>query len=93
MTPNDVEANLNICMGRLNALHAFCLALARSMPTATAAAIAPAIQQAFARVEADATASPLPDALVNEMSRVLGELSALVALAAQSQPPGHHRPP
>lgn len=78
-------SELHTIIGRVNGLHAFCLTLARSLPPATASVVATNLQNGFLRVEADAVASPVPDAHLHELTRVLEQLHSVLLLAAQDQ--------
>lgn len=69
-----LEADLDIALGRINALHAFCLVMAEAMPQETLARAAAAMKTGGEKVHADALASPVPDRLLNEMQRVMAEL-------------------
>lgn len=81
---NEIErlkANQEIMLGRLNALHAAVHTLVRlngQPPGPLSAALTDAAQ----RVEADAVASPLPQRAVDEMQRVLNELSQAARVRA-----------
>lgn len=73
---NEIEkvgANMEIILGRLNALHVAVHTLVRTSGK-TPAAMSSALSDAVQRVEADAVALPLPERTVEEMQRVLGEL-------------------
>lgn len=75
---NEIEnltANVEIILGRLNALHAAVHTLVRlnGQPPST---VATAMSDAAQRVVADALASPIPERMSREMQRVLEELSA-----------------
>lgn len=78
-------AELHIVIGRVNALHTFCAVIARSLPAPIAAVASVNLQDACARVEADAVASPLPEPHLQELLRVTGELQRVLQAAAQDQ--------
>ena len=84
MTPETL-AELHTIIGRVNGLHAFCLTLAGAQPPATASIAATNLRSAMLRVEADAVASPIPDAHLNEMMRVMEQLHSVLHLASQGQ--------
>lgn len=76
-------SELHTIIGRLNGLHTFCLALARSLPTATAEVVATNLQAALQRVEADAVASPIPENHLNELVRVLEQFDNVLRHCAE----------
>lgn len=82
---NELEkltANVEIMLGRLNALHTTMHMLVRTNgqpPERTAAVLLDAAR----RVEAGALAAPIPERTLEEMQRVLTELSHVAQLRAQ----------
>lgn len=81
---NEIEtlsANVEIMLGRLNALHAAVHVLVRSngLP---AESLARALTDAAQRVAADAVAAPIAQRTCDEMQRVLGELAHVAQLRA-----------
>ncbi len=77
------EKDLQIILGRLNGLHASVLTIARALPPAVASEAAQKLQVASERVNADALASPIAEATVNEMERVMREFVFVLKAAAQ----------
>lgn len=77
-----IEQNLDIALGRLNAIHATVHTLVRTIG-ADPSAISSALNDAALRVEADVTASPLPEKMVAETVRVLAQISQAAAHAAK----------
>ena len=77
-------AELHVVIGRVNALHAFCAVIARSLPPTVAAIAEANLKDAHARVEADALASPIAEPHLQEMTRVLSELQHVLHAATQS---------
>ena len=77
--------DLHVVIGRVNALHMFCAVIARSLPASIAAVAEANLQDAYLRVEADAVASPLPDAHLQELLRVASELQRVLRAAVQDQ--------
>lgn len=77
-----MNAELEIMLGRLNALHVAVHTLVRTTaaPPATQAA---ALLDAARRVEADAVASPLSQRTIDELQRVLHELAQAAQQRAQ----------
>ena len=84
LTPEQLN-DLHVVIGRVNALHTFCTVIARSLPPSTAAAAESNLQDAYARVEADALASPLPEPHMQELLRVTSELQRVLHTAAQAR--------
>ena len=84
LTPEQLN-DLNVVIGRVNALHTFCAVIARSLPPSIAAVAETNLRNAYQRVEADAVASPLPEAHLQELQRVTSELQRVLHAAAQAQ--------
>ena len=82
LTPQQLN-DLHIVMGRVNALHMFCCVIARSLPPSIAAVAKTNLRDAYQRVEADAIASPLQEAQLQELLRVTSELQRVLHAAAQ----------
>lgn len=74
---------LQVVVGRLNAVHAGLCVIARALPAPVAQEAAKQMQAATERVHADALALPIPDAQVHEMHRVLEELTRILTAASQ----------
>lgn len=83
MTENQIN-DLNIMMGRVDALHAFCAVIARSLPPDVASTAHSQISDAIPKINADLLAAPASDHRIEEMLRVLDELQG-VLLQGQSQ--------
>lgn len=79
-----LEANMDIALGRLNALHQFAIQVAADRENSTNQ-MAVNFLAATARVEADLIASPLPNAMVTEHLRVAGELASILRNAADGR--------
>jgi hypothetical protein len=82
LTPDELT-NLHNVMGRVNALHTFCVVIARSLPPEIATVAATNLSNAYKRVEADAVASPLPEAHLQELLRVTAELQRVLEAATR----------
>lgn len=80
-----LQANLQIIAGRVDALHAFCLTLARTLPREMADKTGLALQNALPKVEAGGIASPISDRHLDEMLRVARELQSVMQMAAQGK--------
>lgn len=72
---------MGIALGRLNAVHTGLLVVAKYIPASSLSAAAREISHAAEAIHADALATPLPDAMVNEMQRVLLELANVLGVA------------
>ena len=83
MTEYEIR-DIDIMMGRVDALHAFCAVIARSLPPDVASTAHSQISSAIPKINADLLAAPVSDRRIDEMLRVLSELQA-VLLQAQSQ--------
>jgi hypothetical protein len=83
VTENQIN-DINIMMGRVDALHAFCAVIARSLPPPIASTAYNQISTAIPKINADLLAAPVSDHRIDEMLRVLGELQG-VLLQAQPQ--------
>ena len=75
---SNLNANMNIVIGRVNAVHTGLLVAAKHMPKESLLAAANEINQAAEAIHADALATPLPEALLDEMQRVLLELAEVL---------------
>lgn len=73
--------DLHTVIGRVNALHTFCVVMAASLPKSIATVAAKNLADAYLRVDADATASPLPEAHLQELLRVISELQRVLNAA------------
>jgi hypothetical protein len=83
----NIEANLHIVLGRLNAVHAGLLVVAKHIPADKLAAAANEIRTSAEAIHADALATPIPESTLNEMQRVLHELAqVLLATHDRIQP-------
>lgn len=74
----QLNANMEIALGRINAVHAALLIVSKYIPKESLISAADEINQAAEAIHADAIATPIPDALVDEMQRVLLQLAALL---------------
>ena len=84
---NSIEllnANLAITVGRVNALHTAVLVMARSLQPAVASEAHAQLARASEAVTADALATPIPDATLDETQRVLLEIVRVLE-SARSQ--------
>lgn len=79
----NLDENMNIALGRLNAVHALVAVIARDLPSDVAARCAAHAREAAARIDADLNASPLPESMIHEMQRVLSEGIGLLESAAK----------
>jgi hypothetical protein len=79
-----IEANVAIMLGRLNGMHAVVLTVLREMPKPVASAAARALGVARQKVEADAVASPIPEATLHEMLAVIDQARQVLSAAANS---------
>lgn len=77
--------DLNLMLGRLNAVHAAICVICGSLPQSVAQVAAPKMRESTERVHADALALPIADGQVQEMHRVMAELTTLLESAAQGQ--------
>lgn len=90
-----LKADIEVCLGRLNALHAAVHTLVRTIgmpPEVVAAKVIDAAQ----RVEADALASSIPQRMTDETQRVLNSLVWAVEhrlREIEAQAPPHSRHP
>ena len=73
-----LQRDVEIILGRVNALHAFCMVIAESLPNETLAVAAKAMKTGYSKVEADAVASPIPESTLQEMLRVMAELQMML---------------
>ena len=88
MTPDAaLRRDVEIILGRVNALHAFCMTLAGTLSSETLAATAQAMRESIPKVEADALASPIAEATLQEMLRVMTELQAIAHANSRLPPP------
>jgi len=85
-----LQAELDIALGRINAVHAGLYIVAKHLPRESLGAALNELMQATESIRADAIASPLPDRMVDEMQRVLMELQMI--LAATKDQTGYSRP-
>lgn len=74
----QLNANMEIALGRINAVHAGLLVVSKYIPKESLISAADEINQAAEAIHADALATPIPEALVDEMQRVLLQLAALL---------------
>lgn len=77
---DQLAANMDIALGRINAVHAGLLVLSRYVPKESLIAAADEITHAAEAIHADALATPIPESLVDEMQRVLLQLSEVMRL-------------
>lgn len=77
--------DLHVMLGRLDALHAVVLTIARSLPPEVAQQSADALQVASERVQADALASPKSDTQLAAMAEVLTGALHVLRSAAQDR--------
>lgn len=89
-TPAALTADVEIILGRVNALHAFCMAIAESLPNETLAVAAQAMLVGYAKIEADALACPIPERTLQEMLRVMAELQTMLQTNSQVPPSEDH---
>lgn len=80
----EVMRDLQLMLGRINAIHAAVVVIAGSLPAATAQAAATKLREGTERVHSDALASPVPDAVIQEMHRVMLELTMVLETANQA---------
>jgi hypothetical protein len=80
-----LNANLAITVGRLNAIHTAVLVIARALPREVASEAHARLAQASEAVTADALATPVPDALLEETQRVLAEVVRVLQHARDQQ--------
>lgn len=83
-----LEAELLLILGRVNGLHAAITVIARTLPPDVASEAARQLGEASERIHSDALASPVPDATVDEMRRVIEQLRFVLQAAAQDQQRG-----
>jgi hypothetical protein len=74
----DLQANMDIALGRLNAVHAGLYVIAKHLPRESLGSVVKELEQATEAIHADAIASPLPDRMLDEMQRVLSELQMVL---------------
>lgn len=79
----EIEENMSLALGRLNAVHMLMVVLARQLPPDVAERCAHQAREAQARIDADLIAAPLPESMLNEMQRVMAEGVRLFELAAK----------
>lgn len=80
-----LRANLEIAVGRLNAIHVVVLVMARSLPQEVAAKAYVQLAASSEAVVSDGLATPVPNDLLAEMERVLDEVRQILRLASQSR--------
>ena len=76
--PPALLRDIETILGRVNALHAFCMVMAESLPNETLAVAAKSMKTAYSKVESDALASPIPENTLQEMLRVMAELQVML---------------
>ncbi|MGK5049827.1 hypothetical protein ACQ4WP_28665 [Janthinobacterium sp. GB4P2] len=81
----NLEENMSIALGRLNAVHSLVVVVARQLPTDVAVRCASAAREAASRIEADLVASPLPESMILEMQRVINEGIMVLDAAAKAK--------
>lgn len=79
----DVKKSLDLMLGRLSALQVGLWVVAASLPPGAKQIAAMKMQEATERVHADALALPLPEAQVEEMHRLMLELTMILSTPAQ----------
>lgn len=80
----ELMKDLHLMLGRLNGVHAALTVIAGSLPPAIAQAAASKLREGAERVHADALALPIADLQIQEMHRVMGELTMVLETAGQS---------
>jgi len=80
----NLEENMSIALGRLNAVHSLVVVIARQLPPDVAQRCAASARDAAARIDADLVASPLPESMIHEMQRVIAEGLMVLDNAAKS---------
>jgi hypothetical protein len=85
MDMKRMEAEMHLLLGRVNGLHAAIAVIARSLPSGTASVAAEQLALASKRVHSDALAEPVPDSMIEEMRRVMDEMSRVLREAARGR--------
>lgn len=79
----NLEENMSIALGRLNAVHSLVVVIAWQLPPDVAQRCAASARNTAAQIDADLVASPLPESMINEMQRVIADGVMLLDLAAK----------
>lgn len=80
----ELMKDLQLMLGRLHGVHAALCVIAGSLPTTTAQAAAAQLRRGTEQVHADALASPVADVQIQEMHRVMRELTMVLETAGQA---------
>ena len=86
--PPALQRDIEVILGRVNALHAFCMVMAETLPNETLAVAGKAMKTAYSKVEADALASPISENTLQEMLRVMAELQMMLQINGTVPPSG-----
>jgi hypothetical protein len=89
--PPALLRDIETILGRVNALHAFCMVMAESLPNETLAVAAKAMKTGYAKVEADALACPISENTLREMLRVMTELQMMLQTNSAIPPDADRR--
>ena len=89
--PPALQRDIEVILGRVNALHAFCIVMAEALPNETLAVAGKAMKAAFSKVEADALASPISENTLQEMLRVMAELQMILQTNSTIPPDDAHQ--
>lgn len=81
----NLEENMSIALGRLNAVHSLVVVIARQLPADVAERCSAAARDATARIDADLIASPLPESMIHEMQRVGADGIMVLDAAAKAE--------
>lgn len=80
----ELTKDLHLMLGRINGMHAALCVIAGSLPLSAAQAAAGQLRTGAERIHADALASPVADVQIQEMHRVMLELTMVLETAGQA---------